>query len=87
MNLEISQAQTSSSCNSFPIIFRAGYFSHIDIFADYLVIVGDTDDTLLTGLPSGSRYPLIVLASIAIPDKYYWAKVLSLKVGISFRGV
>jgi len=50
-------------------------------------MVGDTLDTSLTGLPSGSRYPFAALSSIAIPNKYYWAKVLSLKAGISLYGV
>lgn len=50
-------------------------------------MVGDTLDTSLTGLPSGSHYPFAALSSIAIPNKYYWAKVLSLKAGISLYGV
>jgi len=58
------------------------------VFADYLAMVGDTwDTTLATGLTSGTCYPFIAVTSVAIPDTYYWAKVLSLKGGTEFRGV
>jgi hypothetical protein len=59
------------------------------VFADYLAMVGDTYDRTLTpaGLTSGTLYPYIAVTSIAIPDTYYWAKVLSLKGGTTFRGV
>jgi hypothetical protein len=51
-------------------------------------MVGDTwDTTLATGLTSGTSYPLIAVTSVAIPDKYYWAKVLSLKGGTTLFGV
>jgi len=51
-------------------------------------MVGDTwDTTLATGLTSGTCYPFIAVTSVAIPDTYYWAKVLSLKGGTGFRGV
>ena len=79
------------TCNSFPKIFGgSGHDTslyQIDVFADYLAMVGNTLDGTLTGLTSGTRYPLIAVTSVAIPDKYYWAKVLSLKGGTSFRGV
>jgi hypothetical protein len=39
---------------------------------------GNTADHTVTGLTSGIQYPLIAVSSVAIPDKYYWAKVLSL---------
>ncbi len=58
------------------------------MFADYLAMVGYTrDTTLATGLTSGTYYPFIAVTSVAIPDKYYWAKVLSIKGGTTFRGV
>jgi hypothetical protein len=58
------------------------------VFADYLAMVGSTKDTTLaTGLTSGPYYPFIAVTSIAIPDTYYWAKVLSLKGGTAFYGV
>jgi len=51
-------------------------------------MVGSTaDTTLVTGLTSGTYYPFIAVTSVAIPDTYYWAKVLSLKGGTSFEGV
>jgi hypothetical protein len=79
------------TCNSFPKIFGGSghdsYLRHIDVFADYLALVGDTYDGTLTGLLSGTRYPYIAVTSVAIPDKYYWAKVLSLKGATSFYGV
>ena len=79
------------TCNSFPKIFGGSgqdtYLFHIDVFADYLAMVGGTfDATLATGLTSGP-YPFIAVTSVAIPVTYYWAKVLSLKGGTSFRGV
>jgi hypothetical protein len=78
-----------ATCNSFPKIFGGAgntYLLHIDVFSDYLALVGYTEDTSLTGLTSGSR-PFIAVTSVAIPDYYYWAKVLSLKTSTSFEGV
>ena len=81
-----------ATCNSFPKIFGGsgsgtGLY-HIDVFADYLAMVGDTwDTTLATGLTSGTCYPFIAVTSVAIPDTYYWAKVLSLKGVTSLFGV
>jgi hypothetical protein len=80
------------TCNSFPKIFggsgQHSYFFHMDVFADYLAMVGDTyDTTLSTGLTSGPYYPFIAVTSVAIPDTYYWAKVLSLKGYRAFLGV
>ena len=79
-----------ATCNSFPKIFGGAgsqtYLLHIDVFADYLAMVGDTDDTTLTGLSSIYR-PFIAVTSVAIPDYYYWAKVHSLKTGTRFYGV
>jgi hypothetical protein len=75
---------SQATCNSFPKIFGGSnhhsLLYHIDVFPDYLAMAGDTNDlTLLTtGFSSGNR-PFIALASIAIPDYYYWAKILSLK--------
>jgi hypothetical protein len=79
------------TCNSFPKIFGGSGDSsniyHIDVFADYIAMVGHTwDVSLVTGLTSGV-YPFIAVTSVAIPVTYYWAKVLSLKGGTSFRGV
>jgi hypothetical protein len=78
-----------ATCNSFPKIFGGAgsqtYLLHIDVFADYLAMVGDTDDTTLTGLSSIYR-PFIAVTSVAIPDYYYWAKV-HLRTGNSFLGV
>jgi hypothetical protein len=58
------------------------------VFADYLAMAGETYDwTLAAGLTSGAIYPFIAVTSVGIPDKYYWAKILSLKAGARFRGV
>jgi hypothetical protein len=58
------------------------------VFTDYLAMVGHTSDTnLATGLTSGENYPFIAVTSVAIPDTYYWAKVLSLKGGTTLFGV
>jgi hypothetical protein len=55
----------------------------IDVFGDYLALSGRSEDTTIaSGVGS-----LIALASIEIPDLYYWAKVFSLKSTIGFRGV
>ena len=79
-----------ATCNSFPKIFGGAgdstYLYHIDVFADYLAMVGYTIDTSLTGLSSGYR-PYIAVTSVAIPDYYYWAKVHSLKTNTYFYGV
>jgi hypothetical protein len=89
----IGDSYQAPTCNSFPKIFGGNqhdsYLSHIDVFADYLAMVGDTfDGTLIGSSTSGPpRYPFIAVTSVAIPDKYYWAKVLSLKRGSSLFGV
>jgi hypothetical protein len=58
------------------------------VFADNLAMVGHTFDIkLATGLTNGVRNPFIAVTSVAIPDTYYWAKVLSLKGVTSFYGV
>ena len=49
-------------------------------------MVGYTWDNTLTGLSWGYR-PFIAVTSVAIPDYYYWAKVLSLKTSSRFYGV
>ena len=53
----------------------------IDIYNDYLAIVGDIWDTSLTriSVPSSTRFPYVALTSLSTGGKYYWAKVLSLK--------
>ena len=84
------QAPTCS--NSFPKIFggsgQHSYFFHMDVFADNLAMVGYTYDIkLATGLTNGVRNPFIAVTSVAIPDTYYWAKVLSLKGVTSLFGV
>jgi hypothetical protein len=40
--------------------------THIDVFGDYIAMTGNTDDVY------NLKTPFIVLASIAIPEKYYW---------------
>jgi len=49
-------------------------------------MVGEIIDTTLTGLLTANR-PFIAVASIAIPEFYYWAKVHSLKTNSFFSGV
>ena len=50
----------------------------IDAFGDYLAMAGHTEDFSLSGLPNDVYWnPFAVLASISIPDYYYWAKVFS----------
>ena len=88
----LGDSYQAPTCNSFPKIFGGSggdsYLYHIDVFADYLAIVGDTGDTTLaTGLTSGLYYPLIAVTSVAFPDTYYWTKVLSLKGGTILFGV
>ena len=88
----LGDSYQTPTCNSFPKIFGGSeeysYLYHIDVFADYLAMVGNTfDTTLATGLTSGTFYPFIAVTSVAIPDTYYWAKVLSLKGRTEFRGV
>jgi hypothetical protein len=87
----LGDSYQATTCNSFPKIFGGSgdytYLGHIDVFADYLAMVGATEDTTLaTGLIS-TYYPLIAVTSVAIPDTYYWAKVLSLKGDTYFTGV
>jgi hypothetical protein len=78
--LSILRVETTT-CNSFPKFFGGTYSNtyvyHIDVFNDYLALVGRTYDYYLTSLYSG--IPYIALASIATSGKYYWAKGFSLK--------
>ena len=75
----LDDSYQAPNCNSFPKIFGSSghdtYINQIDMFADYLAMVGKT------------LYPFIAVASVAIPDKFYCAKELSLKGGTSFDGV
>jgi hypothetical protein len=48
-------------------------------------MVGETYDPTLTGL--SAPYPYIAVTSVSIPDTFYWAKVLSLKVSTVLVGV
>jgi len=79
-----------ATCKSFPKIFGGSgsdtYHYHIDVFADYLAMVGDTYDTTVAVFSSENR-PFIAVTSVAIPDYYYWAKVHSLKTNTVFFGV
>jgi hypothetical protein len=84
----LGHSYQAPTCNSFPKIFggsgQNSFLNHIDLFGDSLAMVGHTFDlTLATWLTSGTYYPLIAVTSVAIPDKYYWAKILSLKGGSS----
>ena len=78
----LGDSYQAPTCNSFPKIFGGSggntYLSQIDVFADYLAMVGNTFDTTLSaGLASGPHNPFIAVTSVAIPHTYYWAKVLS----------
>jgi hypothetical protein len=81
----LGNSNQTPTCNSFPKIFGSSRqhssLYHIDVFAYYLAFVGHTYDTALAtvALTSGPLYPYIAVASVAIPDKYHWAKILSLK--------
>jgi hypothetical protein len=79
----------STTCSSFPKIFGGStentFLHYIDVYNDYLALTGDTYDSSLTGISSG--LPYLALTSILTGGKYYWAKVLSLKLGTCFRGV
>ena len=86
----IGPVQSTTTCNSFPKIF-GGSANHtdvwnIDVFNDYLVLAGYTDDNTLTGI-SSSIIPYLALTSISTGGKYYWAKALTSKTGTSFYGV
>ncbi len=78
----INSRQALICNNSFPKIFGGSFdhtwLEHIDVFEDRLAMVGKTNDLSLTRSTAG---PFIALASITIPDQYYWAKVISLKSG------
>jgi hypothetical protein len=56
---------------------------HIDVFGDYIAMAGRTLDITIAG---GDR-PFIALASIEIPDLYYWAIAFSNKPTKEIRGV
>ena len=83
----ISTAQ-STSCSSFPHILGSTpgdtTIRHIDVFNDYLALVGHIWGPL-TGIYEENPY--LALKSISISGKYYWAKALSLKTASYFYGV
>jgi hypothetical protein len=72
--------QSTTTCNSFPKIFGGSssgtYLYHIDVYNDYLALVGDTHDTF-TGITTVAYWPFLALTSISTQGKYYWAKALS----------
>jgi hypothetical protein len=81
----IKYSKQATTCqNSFPKIFggSVGYSElyQIDVFKDYLAMVGYTSDSKLK--KGSSSEPVIAVASVTIPDEYYWAKVLILKKGV-----
>jgi hypothetical protein len=86
----VDPVQSTTPCNSFPKIFGGGSddtaLYHIDVFNDYLALVGHTRDYSLTGI-TGFNIPYLALTSISTGGKYYWAKALSLKTDTSFYGV
>ena len=63
------------------------YLVHIDVYNDYLALAGNTFDNSIAGITTSLRIPYLALTSISTGGKYYWAKVLSLKIGTSLRGV
>ena len=85
----IAPVQSITPCNSFPKIFggSSGDTSlvQIDVYNDYLALAGRTSDNYLTGI--SSLIPFVALTSISTGGKYYWAKVLSLKLDKAFVGV
>jgi hypothetical protein len=87
----IGPVQSTTTCNSFPKIFGGGSGTtelyHIDVFNDYLALVGPTKDNSLTGITTTSWIPYLALTSISTGGKYYWAKALSSKTDTSLRGV
>jgi hypothetical protein len=76
----IGPVQSNTTCNSFPKIFggtSSGTFLYqIDVYNDYLALVGDTHDAF-TGITTISYWPFLALTSISTGGKYYWAKALS----------
>ena len=69
----LEKSYQAPTCNIFPKIFGGGgsdsFIFQIDVFADYLAMVGGTyDNTLATGLTSGTYYPFIAVTSVANPD-------------------
>jgi hypothetical protein len=87
----IIKISSQATCNSFPKIFGGSgsdsVLYHIDVFADYLAMVGDTWDNTLAGLSYAGYIPFIAVTSVAIPDYYYWAKVLYLEKSSDLYGV
>jgi hypothetical protein len=76
-------SHASPLCNSFPKILGGAIgesaIMQIDVFGDYLALAGYTYDTGLTSGLSNIMRPVIALASISMPDYYYWAKILDLR--------
>jgi hypothetical protein len=75
----IDPVQSATTCNSFPKIFGGGSENtnlyHIDVYNDYLALVGDVYDYDLIGITAS--IPYLALTSISRGEKYYWAKGLS----------
>jgi hypothetical protein len=69
----IVPVKSTISCNSFPKIFGGSSSStipaHIDVFNDYLALVGHTYDNSLTGISTTFYMPFIALTSISIGAK------------------
>lgn len=50
-------------------------------------MVGGTNDISLSQISSNNYVPYVVLQSIEIAEKIYWAKAFPLKIGEYFGGV
>ena len=85
----LALSPSMQALNSFPKVFGGdsgdSYLYHIDVYNDYLAMVGGTCDNSLTGI--SSCVPYIVLQSVGTAGKIYWAKANSLKAGKVFGGV
>jgi hypothetical protein len=57
---------------------------HIDVFGDYLAMVGGSDSI---ALHADGYTPYIALTSVSIPDYFYWGKLFIDKVGTDFGGI
>ena len=88
--LSLAGAVKSTTCNSFPKIFGGSVADtglyHIDVYNDYMALVGNTWDSTISTVAS-SLMQYLALTSISTGGKYYWAKVLSLKTNSNFVGV
>ena len=76
-------------CNSYPKVLGADtedtYLNQFDVFGDYLVLAGNTNEQKLTGITS--QVPFIDLMSGVTPANHIWGYAFTSKTSQQINGI